>query len=174
VRITAFDLSLTSTGFAIVRDNAQPATGTLTTKLRGYDRLEWLRQQIDHIAYTVDEEATLVVVEGPAFGAKGDAYHQLAGLWWLITWHFARARLPFAIVPPSLLKKYATGLGNASKDQVLMATARRFPDFAGGNDEADALWLAAMGADRLGVPLVQMPAANRAALDKVQWPAVAS
>ena len=38
------------------------------------------------------------------------------------------------------------------------------------NNEADALVLAAMGADHLGAPLVDLPQTHRAALDAVQWP----
>jgi hypothetical protein len=40
------------------------------------------------------------------------------------------------------------------------------------DNEADALWLAAMAADHYGCPLVAMPQAHRAALEAVTWPAL--
>ena len=85
-------------------------------------------------------------------------------------------------IPPASLKMYATGKGNASKDAVLAAAIRRYPDVEfDGNDAADALILAAMGADHLGFPLVSktpsgrksratLPARNREALGKIDWP----
>ena len=76
-----------------------------------------------------------------------------------------------AVIPPTSLKKYATGKGTASKDLVLTAAVRRFPDWpVEGNDEADALWAAAAGLDHLGYPVIDMPALNRSALDGMQWP----
>ena len=56
---------------------------------------------------------------------------------------------------------------------MLLAVARRWPHVEiVGNDTADALALAAMGADHLGQPIAAMPATHRAALDKVDWPEV--
>jgi Holliday junction resolvasome RuvABC endonuclease subunit len=79
--------------------------------------------------------------------------------------------VPVAVVPPSCLKKYATGNGNASKDAVLIAAVRRLPWLnIQGNDQADAAWLCAAGYEAAGQSLCVMPAVNRAALGKVAWP----
>src|SRR5690606_27950883 len=117
----------------------------------------------------------LVVVEGPSHGhARQGGQHDRAGLWWLIVEALAAVQeVPVAEVPPATLKRYATGKGNADKDSVLLAVARRWPHVEiVGNDTADALALAAMGADHLGQPIAAMPATHRAALDKVDWPEV--
>ncbi len=74
------------------------------------------------------------------------------------------------MVSPNARAKYATGKGNAGKADVVREVTRRFDWFTGGEDEADALVLAAMGADWLGYPIVPMPAVHRKALDAVQWP----
>jgi crossover junction endodeoxyribonuclease RuvC len=79
-----------------------------------------------------------------------------------------------AVVSPASRAKYATGKGNAGKDVVMREVARRFPDFAGGEDEADALVLRAMGMDHLGYPMAPMPQTHRDALAAVQWPEVAA
>lgn len=175
MRIVGLDLSLASTGYAVAQGGTA-TVGTLSTKLTGYDRLGWLREQILRVALPMDQdEPALVLVEGPAYNQQGGqkGHHERAGLWWLVTWELHRSRLPIAVVSIGSLKIYATGKGNASKDAMMLATARRFEWFDGDNNAADALWLAAMGADHLGMPLVEMPAVNRAALGKVAWPGVA-
>jgi Holliday junction resolvasome RuvABC endonuclease subunit len=166
-RVIGLDLSLTGTGVA---SNLGWADVITPGARRGHPRLHHLRAEI------VDrcKNATLVVVEGPAYGAKGDAYHQLAGLWWLITHALWDRDTPTAIVPPANLKRYATGRGVAGKDDIMREVSRRFPWFGGGNNAADALVLAAMGAEHLGHPMVAMPQAHRAALAGVVWPEMAT
>lgn len=115
----------------------------------------------------------LVVIEGPSYQspAKG-----IRGVWdraWLYGLLIDRidaAGIPIAVVPPTVLKKYVTGKGGASKALVMREIARRFPWFDGEEDEADAMGLAAMGLDWLGCPLVDMPQSHRAALSGVEWP----
>jgi hypothetical protein len=83
-------------------------------------------------------------------------------------------RVPYVKVNQTLLKLYAAGRGNAPKDEVLLAAERRLSGYVAsritGNDEADALWLAAMVRDQYGAPLTPMPQAHRAALTKIVWP----
>lgn len=44
-------------------------------------------------------------------------------------------------VSPSQVKKIATGKGNAPKPAVVAAAKRKWPDFAGDDNEADARWI---------------------------------
>lgn len=168
-RVLGLDLSLTCTGIA-----GPGWTDTITppAALRGAERMLWIRAALldDYLA-----GAGLVVVEGPSYGSQAGqrGHHERAGLWWLIRCALHNLDVPVAVVPPAALKRYATGRGNASKADMLLAAARRFPWFDGSTaDEADALWLAAMGADHLGHPLADMPATHRAALAGVEWPAI--
>ena len=78
---------------------------------------------------------------------------------------------------PTARAKYGTGKGNAAKDAVLAAVIRRYPAVdVTGNDEADALILAAMGARHLGIPLELSPVPGPCldALLKVRWPELVS
>lgn len=171
VTVLGLDLSLTSSGCALAAPDM-----TATTRLRppngatGHRRLEWLLDDIAGRSGTV----TLVVIEGPSYGNQGQGrqagHHERAGLWWLVTHQLWTLRIPYAVAPPAAVKRYATGKGNAGKDDVLREVTKRFPWFSGGNDEADALVLAAMGADHLGHPLAPMPVTHRAALAGVTWP----
>jgi crossover junction endodeoxyribonuclease RuvC len=174
-RIVGLDLSLTSTGLAIIDDTTiGTATGRITPKgMNGHARMKYILASVAALT----ARTGVVVIEGPSFGsANGQkGHHERGGLWWLITYALWLENQPVAIVPPSVLKKYLTGKGNASKDAVLAAAIRRYPavDFDG-NDEADALGLAAMAADWYGHPLAPVPAAQRAALTAVTWPILAS
>jgi crossover junction endodeoxyribonuclease RuvC len=69
------------------------------------------------------------------------------------------------------LKQFICGKGNAAKADVVREVTRRFDWFVGGEDEADAVVLAAMAAERAGAPMEPMPKAQRdAAMAKVAWP----
>ena len=153
------DPSLRSLGLAC-------PTGTLAVVPRnGVIGLARLRHLTDVVlAYAYANDAALVVIEGflPAKAQAG--VHERGGLWWRLVDQIEAADFPIATVTPGTLKMYATGKGNAGKDAMLLAAARRFDWFDGGNDESDALWLAAIGAELLGHPIVDMPTRNREAL----------
>jgi Holliday junction resolvasome RuvABC endonuclease subunit len=164
------DLSLTGTGIA----SSKGWTRVLhpPAKARGHVRLDWIRDQVLEHVGSVHEN--LVVVEGPSYGNQGaqrqSGHHERAGLWWLITHALWKRGVDYAVASPASRAKYATGRGNAAKADVVREVTRRFDWFAGGEDEADALVLAAMGADWLGAPIVDMPKTHRAALGPVRWP----
>lgn len=170
-RFAGLDLSLTSTGIALIDNGATTARICPPDDMRGHQRLHWIRAQIrEHIP-----DHTIVAVEGPSYGSKGGNAHERAGLWWMTTHMLWRRRIPHVVITPAQLKKYATGVGSgpkSGKDQVIIAVTRRYPDVTlGSNDEADALVLAAMTADHYGHPIATVPAVNRAALATVKtWP----
>lgn len=160
------DLSLTSTGVALVANGGARLHRIQPGKLGGHERMQSILSDVR--IWT--DGCELVVVEGASFGSPG-RQHEMGGLWWLITRALWRRNRPFAVVEPAKLKRYATGRGNAGKDEVLSAVVRRYPMAdVNGNDVADALVLAAMGADHLGHPLATVPQAHRAALNGITWP----
>ncbi len=169
-RVLGIDPSLTATGLALAAEDPITVALKPPAKLRGHHRLAWLLGEITDSGTA--RQAALIVIEGPSFGSQAGqrGHHERAGLWWLVTHRLWALHIPYAVAPPAAVKRYATGKGNAGKDDVLREVTKRFPWFSGGNDEADALVLAAMGADHLGHPLTPMPAAHRAALAGVDWP----
>lgn len=174
--VVGLDLSLTSTGYAVVGDNKR-AVGTVTSKGKAgatlaerNSRLTQIVKGIDDVGYLADD-ADLFVIEAPAYSRSNPGMHDRSGLWWLAVRHLVDLGYPVVEVAPSARAKYATGKGNASKDQVLAAVVRRYPDFdVTSNDEADALILAAMGCRALGQPIDDMPQAHLAGMSKVAWP----
>lgn len=178
MKIIGLDLSLTATGVAIIDNGAVTVTtvgskgaadASLVERLRRLDQLE--ARIVDAIEASEGPLPDLIVIEQPAFSRTTGHHHDRSGLWWRIVGVAQDFYSDVVEVTPGGLKKYVTGKGNASKDEVLLAVARRFPSVeVANNNEADALVLAAMGADHLGSSLVAMPATHRAALDAVRWP----
>lgn len=165
-RVVGLDLSLSSTGVSDGRSvHAFRTKPDRTTEARLDELLHLCTVFIQSPSQWTDEapegtRADLVVVEGPAFGAKGNAVDQLAGLRWMVRHRLWTMGVPFAVVQPTALKLYTTGHGHASKADMVNALADRHGlDLTahkasnGLYDMADAYALAAMGYAFLGKPL---------------------
>lgn len=156
MKVIGLDLSLTSTGVSDGRwvDTIRPPTG-----LRGPARHAFL---LDQIGIHVDS-ADLVVVEGAAYGHNAQSGHEeLAGLRQMVNLWLWRRDIPYALIPPTVRAKYATGKGNASKEEVATEVQWRYGVTLDARkshryDEADALVLANMGWHWLGSPLMHPP-----------------
>lgn len=154
--IIGLDLSLTSAGVAQIDAGHTPIVSRV--KSEGHKGDSWARRHhrlMTHASRVLDHvpsAAELVVIEAPSYGSVTGSQHDRSGFWWLTYEAVARViNCPIMCVPPTTLKKYATGKGNAPKDAVLAATIRTFLDVPiTGNDEADAMQLAAIGARYLG------------------------
>lgn len=168
------DLSLTSTGLAYVGEDNRveciriKSAGKKTATLQ--DRRTRLASIHNKISVHIPPDA-LVVIEQPAFSRTTGHMHDRSGLWWLIVDYLSVRGNDVVEVAPTVRAKYATGKGNAGKDQVLAATVKRYPDVdVTGNDIADAVILAALGRRWLGAPIDNMPAAHTAVMASIAWP----
>lgn len=177
--IVGLDLSLTSTGIATIEtgDGRERRTvERVTSKGRKDATLSDRQGRLHNLRLDIclkAAKADLIVIEGPSFGqARQGGQHDRAGLWWMTVNRFHVLGFPIAEVSPASRAKYGTGKGNGAKDAVLAAVVRRYPDVeVSGNDEADALILAAMGARHLGYPIEDsLPQTHLAAMDAVAWP----
>ncbi len=184
IRICGLDLSLAKTGVAHLESQVDNEW-TLTTRritTRPHDEKDprSLRDRLDYIRFECSIEAKgsqLVVIEGPSLSSKGSSSKDLAGLWHLV---YDRLCVGYRtlVVPPSSLKKWATGKGNAGKPQVAVGLHRSLPqevfgvDFAAVDDnEADAAGLAVMGAQAIGLPVpVDLPKYRQEALSGLRLP----
>jgi 3-oxoacyl-ACP reductase-like protein len=68
------------------------------------------------------------------------------------------------------MKKFATGTGNASKDEVLVAAVKKLGYQGFSKDQADALWLLDMA--RAHYEKRTVNAKQVEALEKIEWPAL--
>lgn len=159
------DLSLTCTGVA-----GTGWTDKIRTKLRGDERLAHIEEEVASYIRSAD----LVVMEGPSYGHGALAGHEdLAGLRILVRRYCYRHQIPYAVIPPSSLKLYAAGRGNATKGEIRSAVADRYgvhTEGPGRYDMADAYAALAAGLDWAGYPLAVVPDRQRRALDGAAWP----
>lgn len=176
MKIAALDLSLTATGYATGGradpgfDRSPGQLGTIKTNgVRGFERLDEIRGRVLEVA----DGADVVVLEGYGFGPqRGHAARDLAELGGIMRMTLFDLGFPFVDVAPASLKKYATGKGNAGKELVLVEAVKRLDYQGSDNNEADALWLLEMAMDHYGIVESLVPKGHRAALEKVDWPAL--
>lgn len=144
VESVGLDLSLTGTGVVVLsHDNEVLLAETLKNKLRGMERLEFIRNKITDV---IDDypDATYCV-ENYAMGSRaGQAFSigELGGVIKLLL--FERGIIPY-LVPPTRLKKFITGGGKAEKDMIMMLVYKRWGWEASDNNTADAYSLSKLG-----------------------------
>jgi crossover junction endodeoxyribonuclease RuvC len=164
-KFMGLDLSLTSTGVSV---NGE--TFSIKPKIRGVERLIEISDRI--VSQAVGSGCIAVVIEGYSFGSKFSRAHSLGELGGVVKVALHRLGLPIVEVPPKCRAKFATGNGNANKDDVLNALKEQFPNrfHAGyGNDECDAWVLEQMAYAKLNESWYDWSKAQLAALDKVDW-----
>lgn len=166
MNIVGVDLSLTSTGIADA-DGAR----LIKTRMSGMARIEYIREKV--LDFQRAGEINIFVIEGYSFGSHASHAHELGELGGVVRHCLFSLQLQYVDVPPSSLKRYATGKGNARKEDMLGAAIRRLGYEGNSYDEADALWLRAIGLDYYSQPVVSLPASHREALAKIDWPKVA-
>jgi Holliday junction resolvasome RuvABC endonuclease subunit len=185
--IVGLDLSLTKTGWAIIRPgDAEPIrVGLIESASIPNDApdkypltLARVRRLASKIVQTVHDmtvrgadDVVVIVIEGPALGQNMGQAHIRAGLWWLV-YHLVEKIGHVVVIEPTKLKRYVTRKGSGQKDLVFSTIVRNFPQVdVVDNNEADALGLACMAARELGFP--QEPSVQRCdpgALEGVHWP----
>jgi Holliday junction resolvasome RuvABC endonuclease subunit len=163
LRVAGLDLSMTATGIAYPNGT----TETVKTKVIGDQRLVAITTAV----LDACDGADLAVIEDLPTHAKS------AGITGMV--HGAvraallRAFVPYVLITPASVKKFATGKGNAGKPDMAVALFKRAGLEVGDDNQVDAWWLRAMALEYYGQPVVPMPALNRSALDAVKaWPAV--
>ncbi|QUD15855.1 holiday junction resolvase [Nocardia phage KYD2] len=167
--VVGVDASISKTGLAVYRRHVTVAPiyiRAVETKERGQDHLSRAERMYES-AQAINSRIpydSLVLLEGPAYGAKGASFHDLAGHWWKVYTAMAMGWSDVIVVTPGQLKKFATGSGASNKEAVMLAAVRRWPDLnITGNDTADAAVLMQMGRALTGEDM-GMPKANMEAL----------
>lgn len=164
-RVLGLDLSITATGICL------PDGTTHTIKTRDKDGDRRLQTITDHIGEALDNTTgALVVMEEAPPGLKGTAIKAIHMVHGAVRLQLITAGIDYALINPTTLKGYATGKPGADKIAMAMAAFKRAGIEFADDNQCDAWWLRAAGLDWLGDPAVQMPAAQRAHLDKAHWP----
>lgn len=182
--ICGIDPSLTGTGLAIAHDGQI----TAHTKI-GYPghsgasdidrsrRIVALRHEV--VSWVRRHQPELVLIESPSYGSMFGAVCDRHGFWHLLLHEFGVAGPErYAGVAPRCRAQFATGKGNATKEQVVDAVNTWYPHLnlrKRQDNQADAIVLATMGVARYQPDLLQFPIKDwqRGNLDAVAWPVMA-
>lgn len=174
MKIVGLDLSLNATGIA----RYDGVTMTLSGKAyEGAERLRALRDGVLMMTGVVSQEAVdterpdLVCIEGYSFASRhgGERLGELGGV---IRLALHEHEMPWIELAPKIVKKLATGKGNAAKEEVFAAAIRRLNYKGDSLDEADALWVREIALQHYGEPTAELPAAHLVALKGIEWPEI--
>jgi Holliday junction resolvasome RuvABC endonuclease subunit len=164
--IIGLDLSLSETGWAI-----DGAHGAIPTKpdLQLEERLEIIRKGV---CVDLVKAGDLVVIED--FVTHSPAASKLGMVHGVVRCALYRYGIDMALVPPTTLKKFATGKGNATKADMRVALLQRFGIDERNDNVVDAMWLRLAGHYWQSPPgWHPFPKAQRDALSVVRWPEAA-
>jgi crossover junction endodeoxyribonuclease RuvC len=163
--IVGLDLSLTSTGIAFGQD-----TQAISTKYKGPQRLALIRDLVLAVISELDNPH--VVVEGYSFASRNSRAHAIGELGGVIRVALWERAIPLVEVAPTARAKFATGRGNASKNEVVSSISARTGivwSGKGADDRCDAWILQEIGLAHFGEARCNWPAINLTALEKVDW-----
>lgn len=104
-----------------------------------YARLEHIRQSV--IDFVDDVAPWSIAIEGYSFGSK-QGREQAGELGGLVRWALWTSGYGFIVVPPTTLKAYVTGKGNAEKSLMMREVFRKWGYEASDDNDADAYALA--------------------------------
>lgn len=165
MNVIGIDLSLTSTGYSVNQE-----TGIISTPGKGAERLSIISNKI--IDLIVDNSVDIAIIEGYSFASRNSQAHSIGELGGAVRMRLWECGTPFIDVPPTCRAKFATGKGNASKNEVISAISAKTGivwSGAGSDDRCDAWILEQMALAKLGVSPYEWPLINMTALDKVDW-----
>jgi len=112
----------------------------VTTKETGIQRLIEIEHEVKQTfkLYRPD----VVCIEGYSFGSRGKAVFQIGELGGILRRLLHMTNRVWYEIPPTMLKKYATGKGTATKESVVLHVYKKYGIECETNDEADAYILA--------------------------------
>ncbi|MGV9742840.1 crossover junction endodeoxyribonuclease RuvC [Nocardia farcinica] len=179
--VIGIDPSLTGTGLAILthrpgRDSIDTQLHTFASTGRRSDtwaqRYQRLIRLRGNVMAAVPRTTTLAVIEGPSYASTGTGQHDRAWYWGLLYGALSSLGIPVAVCPPKTRAKWVCDNGNAGKADVAAAVSRLWPLVEWrGDDQADALCHASIGAQHLRMPVpYRVLERHKLAIAKIEWP----
>lgn len=167
LRFAGVDPSYDSTGVVILDSEGKALhQGTIKAKGRGLLRVAALR---DALLDMVEKAGIdVVAVEGYAFAKRTAGAHQSGELGGVVRLALYESGISVIDVPPTTLKKFVTGRGNARKEEVVLEVYKRWGVSCTKHDEADAYGLAQF-ARSVFVGRVELTSFQREALSRADY-----
>jgi len=127
IQVLGVDPSLTATALVRLDERDNFASQVVKSNNTGIKRLI----DIERAVFREAQGVNLVAIEGYAFGAQAsrEALGELGGVLKLCLYE---CKVPTIVIPPNSVKKFATGRGNAKKDEMRLAVYKKW-----GLDERD-------------------------------------
>jgi len=147
--VLGIDQSYTSTGFVVLDSDKNIIDHGIIKSNPEDDMIQRARFIADQlVTIALKHKPKKIALEGLAFGSKGDATRDLGGLFFLIV-DSLRHRFGFeiSVIPPTTLKKFATGNGRAKKQEMYSALPEQailemqYLKTKGMYDVTDAYWI---------------------------------
>ena|SRR5699024_974711 len=144
MRYVGLDLS-TKTGLVILDESGQVIKAEeITTKEKSDpQRMIILTEKI--MSKLKDDD--VIAIEGFSYGSRGRGVSFQFGYGYAVRIALFTANKPFLIVTPSQVKKYATGKGNSSKDNMILPIFKKWGFEHDSDNVRDAYVLARIGYD---------------------------
>lgn len=141
------DLSYSGTGVVVLEDENSKPTHAFEFKAGKpdypfTDRINDLWKQVKRCIPEIDVDTNITIaIEGASYGSEFNAF-MLGELNGAIKYILKSAGYNYILVPPTLLKKFATGSGNAQKTFVAAHVAKKWDFMHASNNVTDAYVLA--------------------------------
>lgn len=142
MRTCGIDIA-TCTGMALVGEDEDRGKTIHLPDQRGFLRLQLIAKQVEETLRVWDPD--LVLVEGYAYCKNISAFVVLVELGTVIRQVLYNRQVDWVTVPPSTLKQWTTGKGNASKEMMAVSVKQRWHYTSNSHDIIDAFALAQMG-----------------------------
>ena len=163
--VIGLDLSLTSTGWSCSGER-----GTISPSTKGVERLVEVQEMLKELL--IQHDMPGVVVEGYSFASRNSHAHSIGELGGVARVAIHQLGIPYVEVPPTMRAKFATGKGNASKNEVVSCVSAKTGIIwsgKGADDMCDAFILEEMGLHVLGRSAYEWPSENVKSLSKIDW-----
>lgn len=166
MNVLGVDPSLTSTGLCWADDRYT----AISSNSKGIPRLIDLRNWVRDCVY--ENKIELVCIESYSFASRNSQAHSLGELGGVLRVMFYECNVPWVDIPPTSRSKFATGRGNASKNEVVSAISARTGivwSGKGSDDMCDAWVLRQMGLAKNEESSYDWPQSHLSALEKIEW-----
>jgi len=170
VNFLGIDLSLTSTGYSNNENS-----GVISVHSTGVKRLIEISESIGNLI--VELKINAAVIEGYSFSSRNSHAHSIGELGGVVRVMLYRMDIPYVEIPPTCRAKFATGRGNASKNEVISFVSAKTGMIwknPGADDKCDAWILEEMARAKFGLHRHDWSAPSMDALNKVDWSAIDS
>ena len=142
MNVIGIDPSLTATGYAIFIDDKYRESGVIKPDIK-----KTVEERIEHVRDAIERKINYyklktVAIEGYSYGSKGRATFTSGELGGVLRNYFHRNNIEFTVFPPTVIKLFVTGKGNAKKDLMIMKTYKKWGIEFDNSDECDAYCIA--------------------------------